>query len=100
MTNEVAGSMDPKRLMPTRARAARQGARALALCATRVKNDALLQMARGLEEKAASLIAVNRVDVDRARPGGHPRALLRPRPFTGGRLAQHAPRPPPLPAPP
>ena len=90
MTNEMAGSMDPKRLVHTRARAARQGARALALCATRVKNDALLQMARGLEEKVASLIDVNRVDVDRARAGGHPRAFLDRLTLTEARIEEMA----------
>jgi len=90
MTNEVTGSMDPKRLVHTRARAARQGARALALCATRVKNDALLQMARGLEEKAASLIDVNRVDIDRARAGGHPRAFLDRLTLTEARIEEMA----------
>ncbi len=90
MTNEVAGSMDPKRLVQTRARAARQAARALALCPTRVKNDALLQMARGLDEKAASLIDVNRVDVDRARAGGHPRAFLDRLTLTEARIEEMA----------
>jgi glutamate-5-semialdehyde dehydrogenase len=90
MTNKAVGSMDPKRLVHTRARAARQGARALALCATRVKNDALLQMARGLEEKAASLIDVNRVDVDRARASGHPRAFLDRLTLTEARIEEMA----------
>jgi len=82
--------MDPKRLVQTRARAARQAARALALCPTRVKNDALLQMARGLDEKAASLIDVNRVDVDRARAGGHPRAFLDRLTLTEARIEEMA----------
>ncbi len=82
--------MDPKRLVQARARAAREGARALALCATRVKNDALLQMARGLEEKAASLIDVNRTDVERARAGGHPRAFLDRLTLTEGRIEEMA----------
>jgi glutamate-5-semialdehyde dehydrogenase len=90
MTNEVAGSMDPKRLVQARARAAREGARALALCSTRVKNDALLQMARGLEEKAASLIDVNRTDVERARASGHPRAFLDRLTLTEGRIEEMA----------
>ena len=68
--------MDPKRLVEARARAAREGARGLALCSTKTKNDALLQMARGLEEKAAALIEVNHADLERARAGGHPRAFL------------------------
>ena len=68
--------MDPKRLVEARARAAREGARGLALCSTKTKNDALLQMARGLEEKVAALMEANRADLERARAGGHPRAFL------------------------
>jgi glutamate-5-semialdehyde dehydrogenase len=68
--------MDPKRLVEARARAAREGARGLALCSTKTKNEALLQMARGLEEKAAALMEANRADLERARAGGHPRAFL------------------------
>jgi glutamate-5-semialdehyde dehydrogenase len=90
MTNDVAGPMDVKRLVETRARAAREGARALALASTRVKNDALLQMARGLEEKAASLIEVNHADVERARAGGHPRAFLDRLTLTEGRIEEMA----------
>src|SRR5439155_447796 len=40
--------MDARALIETRARAAREAARALALCPTKTKNDALMQMARGL----------------------------------------------------
>jgi len=68
--------MEVKQLVQARARAAREGARALALCSTRTKNDALAQMARALEEKAAALMDANRVDVERARANGHPRAFL------------------------
>src|SRR5262245_7040255 len=68
--------MDPKRLVQARARSAREGARALALCSTKVKNDALAQMARGLGEQTAALIDANRADVERARAAGHPRAFL------------------------
>jgi glutamate-5-semialdehyde dehydrogenase len=60
-------AMDPRTLIETRVRAARQGARALALCPTKVKNDALLQMARGLVEKSQALLEANRADLDRAR---------------------------------
>jgi glutamate-5-semialdehyde dehydrogenase len=59
--------MDARTLVETRARAARAGARALALCPTRTKNEALAQMARGLVEKAETLLEANRVDLDRAR---------------------------------
>jgi glutamate-5-semialdehyde dehydrogenase len=68
--------MDPKSLVEARARAARVGARALALCPTKTKNEALAQMARGLEEKTAALIEVNRADLERARAHGATRAFL------------------------
>jgi glutamate-5-semialdehyde dehydrogenase len=68
--------MDVRSLVESRARAARQAARALALCPTRTRNEALLQMARGLEEKAAALLEANRADLERARGAGHPRAFL------------------------
>ena len=68
--------MDVRELVEARARAAREGARALALSSTRIKNDALAQMARALEEKAGALIEANRGDVERARAHGHPRAFL------------------------
>jgi glutamate-5-semialdehyde dehydrogenase len=63
-------------VVETKARAARQAADALALTSTRLKNDALIQMARGLEEKLPALIAANRLDLERARTRGHPRAFL------------------------
>src|SRR5216683_2088574 len=47
--------MDARILIQTRARAAREAARALALCPTKTKNDALAQMARGLVEMAQGL---------------------------------------------
>src|SRR5437899_8252723 len=59
--------MDARTLIQTRARAAREAARALALCPTKTKNDALAQMARGLVEKAEALLEANRADLDRAR---------------------------------
>ena len=68
--------MDVRALVEGKARAARQAAHALALCPTRTKNEALLAMARGLEEKAAALIEANRADLERARTAGHPRAFL------------------------
>jgi glutamate-5-semialdehyde dehydrogenase len=60
-------TMDARALIETRVRAARHGARALALCPTKVKNDALLQMARGLVEKSPALLEANRADLERAR---------------------------------
>lgn len=68
--------MEIRALVEGRARAAKEASRALALCSTKVRNDALSQMARGLEEKAAMILEANRADLDRARSGGHPRAFL------------------------
>src|SRR3990167_6621859 len=68
--------MDVRSLMTAKARSARAAARALALCPTKVKNDALLQMARGLVEKTGALLEANRADLARARGRGHPRAFL------------------------
>jgi glutamate-5-semialdehyde dehydrogenase len=68
--------MDVTTLVQTKARAAREAARQLALCSTRTKNDALLQMARGLEEKTAAILEANRADVERTRAAGATRAFL------------------------
>ena len=65
-----------RELVETRARAAREAARALGLASARVKSDALLAMARGLEEKAPAVLDANRADLERARGQGHPRAFL------------------------
>ena len=65
-----------RELVETRARAARDAARSLALASARVKNEALLAMARGLDEKAPAVIEANRADLERARGQGHPRAFL------------------------
>ncbi len=65
-----------RELVETRARAARDAARSLALANTRVKSEALLAMARGLEEKAPAVLEANRADLERARGQGHPRAFL------------------------
>ncbi len=68
--------MDVRTLVESKARAARAAAPALALCSTRTKNEALLAMARGLEEKAAPLIEANRADLERAQAQGVSRAFL------------------------
>ncbi|HTO13674.1 MAG TPA: glutamate-5-semialdehyde dehydrogenase [Candidatus Binatia bacterium] len=68
--------MHVRTLVEGKARAAREAARAMALCGTRTKNDALLQMARGLEEKTAAILDANRADLERARAAGLPRAFL------------------------
>ena len=65
-----------RELVETRARAAREAARALGRASARVKSDALLAMARGLEEKAPAVLDANRADLERARGQGHPRAFL------------------------
>src|SRR3989454_2711215 len=60
-------TMDARALMETRARAAREAARTLALCPTKTKNDALAQMARGLVERSEALLEADRADLERAR---------------------------------
>jgi glutamate-5-semialdehyde dehydrogenase len=68
--------MDVTALIEHKARAAREAARTLALCSTRIRNEALQQMARGLEEKAAAILEANHADVERTRATGVPRAFL------------------------
>src|SRR3990172_6145004 len=68
--------MDVRALVEKKARGALEAARALALAPTRTKNEALLQMARGLVEKGEALLAANRADLERARGRGLPRAVL------------------------
>ena len=68
--------MDVKTLVEAKARAARAGARVLALSSTKTRNEAMHQMARGLEEKTAALLEANRADVERARGRGAARAFL------------------------
>jgi len=68
--------MSIRELVEGKARAARAAATELALCPTRLKNEALLHMARGLEEKTPQLLEANRADLKRARTRGHPRAFL------------------------
>jgi glutamate-5-semialdehyde dehydrogenase len=68
--------MDVRTLVETKLRAAREAARTLALCSSRVKNEALHQMARGLEEKTAAILDANRADLERARAAGVTRAFL------------------------
>src|SRR3990167_5430930 len=69
-------AMDVRSLVEAKARAARDAARALALCPTKAKNDALAQMAQGLVEKTEALLEVNRADVERARSRCAARAFL------------------------
>jgi glutamate-5-semialdehyde dehydrogenase len=82
--------MDPRSLVESKARAARAASRTLALCPTRTKNDALLSMARGLEEKAAALMEANRSDLERARARAFPRAFLDRLTLTEARITEMA----------
>ena len=68
--------MDVTAHVTAKARAAKEAARALALASTRAKNEALLQMARGLEEKTAPLLEANRADLERGRASGLASAFI------------------------
>ncbi|MGH7356657.1 MAG: glutamate-5-semialdehyde dehydrogenase, partial [Candidatus Rokuibacteriota bacterium] len=82
--------MDVRGLVEAKARAASRAARALALSPTRVRNEALAQMARGLEEKTAALLEANRTDLETARTGGAARAFLDRLTLTEDRVAEMA----------
>src|SRR5438128_7150506 len=82
--------MDPRRLVDAKARAARAAAGALALTPTKTKNDALVQMARALEEKSAALLEANRADLERARTKGQTRAFLDRLTLTDSRIEEMA----------
>jgi glutamate-5-semialdehyde dehydrogenase len=77
-------------LVEAKARSAREAAPALAMCSTRIKNDALLAMARGLEEKTPQILEANRADLERARARGHPRAFLDRLTLTDSRIEEMA----------
>ena len=79
-----------RELVEGRARAARDAARVLALASARVKNEALAQMARGVEEKAGAILEANRADLERARGQGHPRAFLDRLTLTESRIEEMA----------
>ena len=68
--------MNVRALVDGKARAARAAAHALALSPTRARNEALVQMARGLGEKSEALLEANRADLERARGRGFARAFL------------------------
>jgi glutamate-5-semialdehyde dehydrogenase len=84
MTTDVATEVAVK------ARAAREASRALGLATTRVKNDALILMARALEEKAGTIVEANRSDLDRARVKGYPRAFVDRLTLTDSRIEDMA----------
>ena len=68
--------MDVTAHVTAKARAAKEAARTLALASTRAKNEALLQMARGLEEKTAPVLEANRADLERGRAAGLTSAFI------------------------
>jgi glutamate-5-semialdehyde dehydrogenase len=68
--------MDVMAQVTAKARAAKEAARILALASTRTKNDALQQMARGLEEKITLVLDANRADLARARSAGLTSAFM------------------------
>ncbi|MBI4591434.1 MAG: glutamate-5-semialdehyde dehydrogenase [Candidatus Rokubacteria bacterium] len=82
--------MEIRETVEAKARAAKEASRALALCSTKVRNDGLIQMARGLEEKAAMILEANRADLDRARSRGYPRAFLDRLTLTESRIEEMA----------
>lgn len=82
--------MDIAAQVEAKARAAREASRLLALAPTRTKNEALSQMARGLEEKAATILDANRGDLDRARAKGFTRAFVDRLTLTDDRIGEMA----------
>jgi glutamate-5-semialdehyde dehydrogenase len=82
--------MDVTAHVSARARAAKESARGLALASTRAKNEALLQMARGLEEKTAQVLEANRGDVERGRAAGLTSAFLDRLTLSEGRIEEMA----------
>jgi glutamate-5-semialdehyde dehydrogenase len=82
--------MRAQQLVEAKARAAKGAARLLALCSTKIKNEALLQMARSLEEKTATILEANRSDLEQARGGGFSKAFLDRLTLTENRVEEMA----------
>ena len=82
--------MDAAAHVEMKARAAKEASRLLALASTRTKNEALAQMARGLEERTAAILDANRHDLERARAAGHARAFVDRLTLTEGRIEEMA----------
>lgn len=82
--------MDAAAHVETKAKAAKEASRVLALASTRAKNEALAQMARGLEERTAAILDANRHDLERARAAGHARAFVDRLTLTEGRVEEMA----------
>jgi len=82
--------MDIAAEVQAKARAAKEASRVLALAPTRTKNEVLTQMARGLEEKAATILEANRADLAHARSKGLTRAFVDRLTLTDGRIEEMA----------
>jgi glutamate-5-semialdehyde dehydrogenase len=82
--------MGTRELVEAKARAAKEAARLMALCSAKVKNEALLQMARGLEEKSKTILDANRVDLEQAREKAVSKAFLDRLTLTEGRIEEMA----------
>jgi len=82
--------MDVTAHVEGKARAAKAAAHILALAPTKTKNEALHQMARGLEEKAGTVLDANRADLERARSTAPTRAFLDRLTLTDNRLEEMA----------
>jgi glutamate-5-semialdehyde dehydrogenase len=82
--------MDAAAHVETKAKAAKEASCLLALASTRAKNEALAQMARGLEERTAAILDANRHDLERARAAGHARAFVDRLTLTEGRVEEMA----------
>jgi glutamate-5-semialdehyde dehydrogenase len=83
-------TMDVTAHVTAKARAAKEAARVLALASTRAKNEALLQMARGLEEKTAPVLEANRADLERGRAVGLTPAFIDRLTLSEGRIEEMA----------
>jgi glutamate-5-semialdehyde dehydrogenase len=84
MTTDITAAVAAK------AGAAKDASRVLALASTRAKNEALGQMARALEEKAATIVDANRADLERARAKGYARAFVDRLTLTDTRIEEMA----------
>ncbi len=82
--------MTVRELVEAKARAAKEASRVLALASAKAKQEALLQMARAVEEKRDALLEANRADLERARGRGHPRAFLDRLTLTESRIEEMA----------
>src|SRR5262249_46400519 len=82
--------MDVAAHVESKAKAAKAAARILALAPTKTKNEALYQMARGIEEKAGMVLDANRADLERARSTAPNRSFLDRLTLTDSRLEEMA----------